>query len=177
MGWYYTDGATKKDIIHERTKEYVDANVRLTTAMHCVRGNCLWMVKEVFSFKTGKFERFIELDLLSGNGAQGWGYKDMEEQMHPYFYSCPLGYLDVTPVTCEKWREGVRAYHAQRAKKVELGATYALKAGCRPDVLKITSVRPLRGINFAGITYRVSKKHLDKKIEDPFKWTPVNHAV
>ena len=49
--------------------------------------------------------------------------------MHPYFYSCPLKYLDLVPIEQfgghAEWRELVRKYHARitekrRAKK---GAT------------------------------------------------------
>jgi hypothetical protein len=35
--------------------------------------------------------------------------------MHPYYYSCPLRFLDLAPEQSRAWREGVRAYHAQRA--------------------------------------------------------------
>lgn len=34
--------------------------------------------------------------------------------MHPYYYSCPLSYLDLAPEQSAEWRAGVRAYHARR---------------------------------------------------------------
>jgi len=64
-------------------------------------------------------ERWIGCDLLDYSKAdEGWGYKDMEEGMHPYFYSCPLKYLALVPaVASEEWREGVRQYHARQNEK------------------------------------------------------------
>lgn len=36
-------------------------------------------------------------------------------RMHaPYYYSCPLSYLDLAPEQSADWRAGVRAYHARR---------------------------------------------------------------
>jgi hypothetical protein len=34
--------------------------------------------------------------------------------MHPYYYSCPLSYLDLAPEQSADWRAGVRAYHVRR---------------------------------------------------------------
>lgn len=65
-------------------------------------------------------ERWIGCDLLEySKRDEGWGYKDMDESMHPYYYSCPLSYLDMVPVVgSEEWRQGVREYHQrQRAKR------------------------------------------------------------
>lgn len=35
------------------------------------------------------------------------------ESSHPYVYSCPISFLSAAKETCPKWRDGVRAYHAQ----------------------------------------------------------------
>jgi len=67
-------------------------------------------------------ERWIQCDLLQySRSNDGWGYKDMEESMHPYFYSCPLGYLAKVPIKTfggnEEWRKGVRSYHERLLEK------------------------------------------------------------
>jgi hypothetical protein len=62
----------------------------------------------------GESRRYIQCDLLKGGG-NGWGYKSMDESMHPYYYSCPLSYLDLAPEQCAEWRQKVREYHRQRA--------------------------------------------------------------
>jgi hypothetical protein len=45
----------------------------------------------------------------------------MDESFHPYFYSCPLGYLRLVPIEtfggCKEWRESVLEYHAERKAK------------------------------------------------------------
>jgi hypothetical protein len=55
--------------------------------------------------------------LLRFENGYGWGYKDMAEEMHPFFYSCPLGYLALVPVACAEWREGVKTYHVKMAER------------------------------------------------------------
>ena len=66
-------------------------------------------------------ERWITCDLLRYQMGYGWGYKDMEESMHPCYYSCPLGYLDMVPIDQyggnDQWREAVKVHHARRTEK------------------------------------------------------------
>jgi hypothetical protein len=87
-----------------------------------------------------RWERWLEVTMLrcakvKDEGAS-WGYKDASERSGPYTgYSCPLSYLDLVPEpTCppgcpacaedrcgnawaRQWRERVRAYHAEKARK------------------------------------------------------------
>ena len=39
----------------------------------------------------GQSLRYIRCDLLQRSGGQ-WGYKPLDESMHPYYYSCPVSY-------------------------------------------------------------------------------------
>ncbi|MFO6370232.1 hypothetical protein, partial [Pseudomonas aeruginosa] len=88
---------------------------------HALRGNVLWSVTQVTAkadgvhrdLAPGQSLRYIRCDLLQRSGGQ-WGYKPLDESMHPYYYSCPLSYLDLAPEQSADWRAGVRAYHAQR---------------------------------------------------------------
>ena len=108
MGWLFQPGSTRRELIKERTHGWERASnemlVKSSCLAHCFRGGrfsgVLWSV----------WERTF---------TKGWGYKDMEESMHPYFYSCPLGYLEMVPIEQfggnEEWRVGVRSYQ-QRAK-------------------------------------------------------------
>ncbi len=41
--------------------------------------------------------------------AGAWGYKDLDESMHPYYYSCPHEFLDMAPMACADWRAKVLA--------------------------------------------------------------------
>ena len=61
----------------------------------------------------GQSLRYIRCDLLERSGGQ-WGYKPLDESMHPYYYTCPLSYLDLAPEQSADWRAGVRAFHTRR---------------------------------------------------------------
>ncbi len=88
---------------------------------HALRGNVLWSVVEMTAkaegvhhdLAAGQSPRYIRCDLLERSGGQ-WGHKPLDESMHPYYYSCPLSYLDLAPEQSADWRAGVRAYHARR---------------------------------------------------------------
>lgn len=134
MGWLFKSGITRKELIAEqikgweRTKE--DSNViKLTCIAQCYRGGVfsgvLWSVWErTFTKDNQQVEppqRWIICDLLKCVKGE-WGYKDIEESMHPYFYSCPLKYLDLVPLDQyggnAEWRDLVRQHHARIAEKL-----------------------------------------------------------
>jgi len=135
MGWLFTSGQTKKQLIQERTTSWNNdwqlarippdfcgprLPVRATCLAHCYRGNnfsgVLWTVWEVV--KGSVAARYIGCDLLQWDrGCQGWGYKDMDESMGPFYYSCPLKYLAMVPVANESWRDGVKNYHNRLTQK------------------------------------------------------------
>jgi len=130
MGWLFTRGFTRKDIIGERTKDWerTTGEVRVTTVClaHCYRGGTfsgvLWAVWErTFVGGERPSERWITCDLLRHQRDYGWGYKDMDESMHPYYYSCPLSYLELVPIDQyggnADWRDCVRRYHAQKREQ------------------------------------------------------------
>ncbi|MDR0578706.1 MAG: hypothetical protein LBI87_14540 [Candidatus Accumulibacter sp.] len=120
MGWYFTR-QSRSEMIAELIAPQETGHARAQTIAHALRGNVLWSVVEVTDKVTDKNrdlapgpQRFIRCDLLQGSGGE-WGYKPLDESMHPFYYSCPLRYLDLAPEQSHAWREGVRAYHAQRA--------------------------------------------------------------
>jgi hypothetical protein len=104
MGWYYGYNNSRADIIREITTDGAKTLRKFTS------GNTLWTVQET---KDGA--KFIGCYLLQRAGRNEWGYKPMDESMHPYYYSCPLAFLNDAPSACEEWRLKVRAYHAERA--------------------------------------------------------------
>jgi hypothetical protein len=129
MGWTFPYRYTKKQMIEDRIEAWdrvKEDGVKVISKClaHCYRGNnfsgVLWSVREFTYEKDGNvFEsnRYICCDLLHFRKDDGWGYKDMSESMHPYYYSCPLKYLDMVPVANEEWRENVRKYHAESLQK------------------------------------------------------------
>jgi hypothetical protein len=111
MGWLFTQGQTRKELIQHLTKDWTTPTSSAHCMAHCTRGNVLWSVWEMYYVATGHIERYIRCDLMQCDHSIGWGYKDLCESMHPYYYSCPLKYLGMVPVASKPWREGVRGYH------------------------------------------------------------------
>lgn len=134
MGWLFTSGLTRKDLIRERISDWERTSddgmvVKTACLAHCYRGGVysgvLWAVWERTFAKDSQnvqpCERWITCDLLRYQKDFGWGYKDMDESVHPYYYSCPLSYLEMVPIDQygghAEWRDCVRSYHARQAQK------------------------------------------------------------
>lgn len=89
-----------------------------TILRHRVVGNHLW---QLLQRPCGQIT--IDLYLLAGGGHQGmgWGWKGISEEMGPYYYDCPLSFLDdATPGNAAEWRQKVREYHAAKKLKTTL---------------------------------------------------------
>jgi len=164
MGWTFQHGASRADIIQRLTRPQENETGRWTTLAHCTKGNVLWSVVEWHRKDRGETRNFIACILMAPHKAVGWGYKEMDESVHPYYYSCPLAYLGLAPEACAEWREGVRRWHAQMSRKVSVGDIWSL-VGCKVRMVEITSVRPLRGRGkHDGVLYRLSRKLLGDKL-------------
>jgi hypothetical protein len=111
MGWLFC--ASSKDELVAHIERDLSGVPGLAILGKATRGSRLWYAVE----RGG--QRFIVLYLTEGDRSQPtqwrWGYKDMDESMHPYYYDCPIGLLDLTPQAIESdWRKAVRAHHAKR---------------------------------------------------------------
>ena len=117
MGWTTHYGASRADIVRELTTSTIQG---YTVPMHTSVGNTLYCAWSIV--KDGAEHRFIVVNLLA-RSREGWGYKDMSEDTHPFSYDCPVAYLD----WCEQvpggqpinegsktWREKVRVFKIQR---------------------------------------------------------------
>jgi len=165
MGWLFTLGASRKDIINDVIAPWETKAASSKTIKHCTRGNVLWMVQETYVKATEQFERFIMCILLRRSGGD-WGYKDMDESMHPHYYTCPLSYLEDTKVLCKDWRENVRKYNAHKNRKIEKGALYTLKnANVSWKQVRVVSLRPLRIQSPYGSIHKIAKRLLGDKIQ------------
>jgi hypothetical protein len=129
MGWtFMPKGWTKVDLIKDLTRDWIDTKEdgsKVKTgclAKRCV-GDELWTVWEKKTLGPGpKFaqatvDRYIILFLLEHSDS--WGYKAMDESVHPYFYGCPISYLKKAPhVRNQEWRDEVQAQHERRKPKL-----------------------------------------------------------
>lgn len=161
MGWTFTQGASRADIIRHVTKPWDTGTAEVKCLTKTALGNHLWAVFERTPKGEGggEPERFIALFLLGSDRGYGWGYKDITESMGPAQADCPLSYLDMVPQVADaSWREAVRAHHATRRQKFSPGETLRLAGASIPHVV-VTSTKPLRG-TYGGQTYRVARKFI-----------------
>ena len=117
MGWLFT-GLSRTELIAGLLQLRGNEAARMETLRHADCDNVLWSVVRITALqdgvahlKAGQYLDFIRCDLLDCD-RYGWGYKTLEEAMGPCYYSCPLEFLDMTPVQCQSWRDQVRRHHA-----------------------------------------------------------------
>lgn len=115
MGWYYTHGATRRDIIGQIVRDSTNPSMNRSVLRKAFSGNTMWTVETVGE------DTFIGCYLLGRtkcNGLMSWGYKPMCEAMHPFYYTCPELFLKLAPVANRTWREKVHAYwDARRGRR------------------------------------------------------------
>lgn len=132
MGWLFRD-ITRQELIADRTASWErltgDLLVQSSSLAHCVRGNVfsgiLWGVWErkflINEIESQPSERWITCDMIQCKRNEGWGYKDLSEADHPYFYSCPMSYLELVPIELyggnASWRKDVIDHHQRQREK------------------------------------------------------------
>lgn len=118
MGWLYRR-LTREQLVAELVAAHQTDSVRFETLEHTVVGDVLWALVRVTALRDdattlakGESTKYIRCILLNGS-PEGWGYKAMDESVHPYYYSCPLHYLVQAVELSPEWRAGVRKHHLQ----------------------------------------------------------------
>ena len=135
MDWLFKTGSTRRELITERIDDSECQSDDVLVKTNCLAhsffrssqfSGILWSVWERTSTKDCQDaepkRRWIQCDQLQfSRSDNGWGYKHMHESMHPYFYSCPLDYLEMVSIETfggnEAWRNGVRPYHQRLREK------------------------------------------------------------
>lgn len=130
MGWTFHLGSTRKELIADLTKGSSwtrddGKEVRHEYLKRCFVGNHMWTVLQVTVEGEPELTKtLVVLFLLSRGSGDGWGYKDISEDMGPCETSCPESYLDLCgpPLNdwSAQWREKVRAHHAARRERNRL---------------------------------------------------------
>jgi len=131
MGWLFC-AETKEELVKRLIRDEESETCRFQVIAHRVVGSKLWMVRQYTAkvetekwfhgqtAKPGDTFRLIILALLGHEREYGytsrWGYKELDEGMHPFHYSCPLKFLDLAPEACPAWRTLVRQWHADKRK-------------------------------------------------------------
>lgn len=93
--------STKEELVTEMSRD-CSTHIVLKSSF---RGKCrLWQVLE--HRETGV--RHIRVTVMKSHRGEGVEYNTLHEDMGPYYYDCPLKYLEMVPVANEEWREEVR---------------------------------------------------------------------
>lgn len=129
MGWTFTY-QTRKEMIQENTtsgtyfNDQTGETVKRTCLAKQFKGNSfsgvLYSVWKVEVTRNDQFVReysYIGVDLLQYRNKM-WGIKNMDETMGPYYFSCPMKYLNMIPcpnsTSAVEWRQKVVKYWADR---------------------------------------------------------------
>lgn len=113
MGWLFSHHS-RRELIAALIQTDDTENYQHVTLAYALRGNVLWSVVQSTPKDPAKAPRTaIHCTLMQGSGGS-WGYKAMDESVHPYYYSCPKRYLTMAPEICPEWREKVLAHHQRR---------------------------------------------------------------
>ena len=97
-----------------------------------------------------------------------WGYKDMDETEHPYYYDCPAGVLSLLTPTDNKcaneWREECRKKMAKKAElrkggQKPLFVPKGIEVEARKGSWIITSENYRKNRMYSGIRFSKAKWH------------------
>ncbi|HBP4588160.1 hypothetical protein N0603_19805 [Pseudomonas aeruginosa] len=118
MGWLFSH-QTKEDLLRELLAPTSTFAGSTEVLAHAVSGNELWtVVKRTFHLAGFYFGKpaghsitMIELHLLDCLAGQ-WGYKTIPESAGPFYYGCPLEFLDLAHDEInQEWRERMTHEH------------------------------------------------------------------
>jgi hypothetical protein len=122
MGWEYA-WRSRKELIAHLCDEPTDYKTLVRKATSERGESVLWAVHEIGpDDKENPGFRFIMCYLMRYDGkSRLHGYTEMGETMGPFYYSCPLSFLEMVPEAqgenVKQWRENVRKYHAYMAER------------------------------------------------------------
>ena len=171
MGWTYSSiygFGSMKQFVQQYT--YETDNVKSTALDYSViNRNILYVAVEQIIKQTG--ERKVTAAIVEFKfNKKEYGYKDMDETMGPYHYSCPERILNLlTPTTNEfalKWRSTCRERQKRtKAFVMKEGQRFIRKTSWSDTVNVVTLLRPINksswvGIDELGRQYRYSKQWL-----------------
>lgn len=120
MGWLFTD-QSQHELIRDLLRPQEGDTVSSVILDSQRTTDALWVLVELTAKqdgavglpKVGDKLNVIYCHLLQSSEGQ-WGYKSMDESSHPYYYTCPLRFLERAPVQSAAWRESVQAFHARQ---------------------------------------------------------------
>lgn len=159
MGWTYSSAwTTKSKLVADLLADYQRMGYQVID--HATTKSGLWAV-----IKPENGTAIITLALIERSRGE-YGYKDMDESASPYYYDCPLAFLDLAPASKLEWRSRVRAFHQDRAggrallKALYPGLTLRLRGKAIPQITVVeVKGRTVTG-EYGGTLYKITPKSL-----------------
>lgn len=168
MGWLSYNNTSKKQVVENIKADYG------SSMEWSLVGNNLWGLYTVtqkdvdFNPKNELGQKVIllfKIEYFKHNN--GYGYKNMCEADHPYYYNCPLKFLKQAKVECQEWRDNVVKFHenARKSRKVvanlKIGDIVKLSEKYKVKEVRIVSTNPLRGASTtSGYVYKITPIHI-----------------
>src|SRR5574337_692688 len=116
MGWTFVR-QTRDQLIRELLAPQASERACCEVIDHTLAGDVLWTVVRVtarqagvMGLAAGESVCYIGYHMLESSGGD-WGYKSLDESVHPYYYSCPLRYLDMAPVQRDRKSTRLNSSH------------------------------------------------------------------
>jgi len=119
---------------------------------HKLVGSDLWIVVE-----TPSGQNMIVLYRIATRRGMT-GYMGMPESSGPYYFTCPLSFLDMAPETNPEWRAKVRAHHARNEGKKDIRVGSKVLVYGKPYTVVGRIRRSLLVVNEAGRQYRIGTR-------------------
>lgn len=120
MGWIFTR-CTRERLISDLVSTQMTDALIVEVIAYEVQPNLLWKVVRrtarydgVLGLKAGASQYHIVCNVLAREGDE-WGHLELTEDLKPIYTTCPLHFLDMTPVVSAEWRAQVREYARKRA--------------------------------------------------------------
>jgi hypothetical protein len=113
MGTLSWRSSSKKHFVSDINRDRTNAGMEILACKNTKSGQ--WSV-----LKNTEGVVFIVLDLITKNDGVYY-VKSIQECMHPFYYDCPVEFLDLAPVDNQEWRDGVKEFSAKRKVKFSIG--------------------------------------------------------
>ena len=123
MGWDFTYGATKNELIDSITggRGVIASAVVIETDYPGCMGRKRSCDDIVWTVQEHNGEKFIMCHILDEESGMGYGSCEIAEIEGPSSISCPVHLLDLAPVEHKQWRAAVKRLHKKNTKRAVKG--------------------------------------------------------
>jgi hypothetical protein len=106
MGWTSGDGSRKQVVAEYNKPETNSSGVKIEPLKHKAVRDEDWFLTR-YTMPDGAVKTIIWVMIWEAGM-----HKEMDEMVHPFYYGCPVEWLDEAPETSAEWRKEVRSRNA-----------------------------------------------------------------